>query len=1118
MVGEAAEQETSDFGQTHPPMTNPNPKPKLKRRYKAVLWSFGLLTFIAISLAAGGYYAIGRTIHAPQWVKDLAITQFSKALPEATLSFDNLTILIEKNWHPQIRLERVVIAPNNSDTSIAFSEVETSLSYRRLLKRQVAPREIFVTGVFLKARRALDGTVNIAVQGQGVSESASDEGTSIDQVVKQIDDWLSLPQFERLTSVQVDGITIQFDDLRADRAWTIDGGHMALERAGDQLRLSSSFSLLGGRDYVSSLEFNYQSQIGSLAAQFGVNVEDVAAEDIASQSPGLAWLDILRAPISGAMRVAISETGTLGPLNATLQIAEGVLQPRDTVRPIPFESARSYFTYIPETNTLRFDELSLVSAWGTARAEGKAHLLNSDNGLPDAMLAQFQFTEVKGNPAELFDAPIELDKIQGDFRLNLDPFKLDIGELFIQDQGQALVIDGVLSATEDDWDVALNGHMNGLDARRVVEWWPERAKPKTRKWVDENIHAGKLSDINLALRSRPGAKPDVYLDFEFSEANVRYVKTLPNVEGGKGQFVWVKDRLVVQAVEGFVRPELGGPLDIAGTAFVIPDTRIKKPPAEVYLESQSTITAALSLLDYPPFNYLTKADLPVDFADGVAQVSAGIKLALVKNLKPNDVDFQAQALLSEVVTDHFVPGKEIASESLVVQASNTDISVGGKGKVGAVPFEATWSSALGQTQDVKSSVRGEIEIGERFIQEFKVGLPSDLVTGRSVGVFEIDLIRGMPPRFAVTSDTVGLALAVPPLGWKKAADQSGQLQIEGTMGKPVSLDSIVLSAPGLTAKGAVSVGEKGGLKLARFDKVKLGSWFEGSVDLVGRGAGRNAEVRLQGGHLKLADMPTGRASGGSLSGPGDTPILAKLNRLTISDGIDLTNFDGAFSTTGGFNGKFSARVNGDAVVTGVVVPQAGRNAVRIQSGDAGGVFRAAGVLRQVYGGALDLTLRPVSADGQYDGRLLVKDVRVKDAPAMAELLNAVSVVGLLEQLGGEGIAFNDVEALFRLSPSGITLTEGSAVGTSMGLSMDGVYSFANKALDMQGVISPVYLLNVVGRPVARKGEGLFGFNYRLGGTSDAPKVSVNPLSVLTPGILRDIFRRPRQTPNDSVPK
>jgi hypothetical protein len=59
---------------------------------------------------------------------------------------------------------------------------------------------------------------------------------------------------------------------------------------------------------------------------------------------------------------------------------------------------------------------------------------------------------------------------------------------------------------------------------------------------------------------------------------------------------------------------------------------------------------------------------------------------------------------------------------------------------------------------------------------------------------------------------------------------------------------------------------------------------------------------------------------------------------------------------------------------------------------------------------------------------------------------------------------------------------------------------------MQGVISPIYLLNGIGALFTRKGEGLFGFNYRLQGNAKDPKVSINPLSILTPGMFREIFR------------
>jgi hypothetical protein len=40
---------------------------------------------------------------------------------------------------------------------------------------------------------------------------------------------------------------------------------------------------------------------------------------------------------------------------------------------------------------------------------------------------------------------------------------------------------------------------------------------------------------------------------------------------------------------------------------------------------------------------------------------------------------------------------------------------------------------------------------------------------------------------------------------------------------------------------------------------------------------------------------------------------------------------------------------------------------------------------------------------------------------------------------------------------------------------------------------------------SRKGEGVFGVTYSMKGPLEDPTLTVNPLSVLTPGILRRIF-------------
>jgi hypothetical protein len=225
----------------------------------------------------------------------------------------------------------------------------------------------------------------------------------------------------------------------------------------------------------------------------------------------------------------------------------------------------------------------------------------------------------------------------------------------------------------------------------------------------------------------------------------------------------------------------------------------------------------------------------------------------------------------------------------------------------------------------------------------------------------------------------------------------------------------------------------------------------------------------------------------------------------VSTGITMTDFRGNFDTRGGLDGRFAARVNGGGAIEGSVTPSDRGDVIRITSRDAGAVMASAGIFDKGRGGSLDLTLVPRGPKGHFDGRASFSTMRVQDAPALAELLSAVSVVGLLEQLNGEGLAFNNGEVSFILTPEAVEITQGSAVGASLGISFAGLYESSGR-LDLQGVISPIYLVNGLGQIFSRRGEGFFGFNYALTGSASAPVVSVNPLSVLTPGMFREIFR------------
>ncbi len=200
--------------------------------------------------------------------------------------------------------------------------------------------------------------------------------------------------------------------------------------------------------------------------------------------------------------------------------------------------------------------------------------------------------------------------------------------------------------------------------------------------------------------------------------------------------------------------------------------------------------------------------------------------------------------------------------------------------------------------------------------------------------------------------------------------------------------------------------------------------------------------------------------------------------------------------------------SGGARISGTMAPASGGTAIKLTSSNAGGIMQGAGIFKTAVGGKLELILAPVAGSNAYEGEVAITDVSVRNAPNIAKLLSAVSVIGLLEQMEGQGIKFSKVDGRFRMDDNTITIYRAAAVGASLGLSLDGYYYRKNGTADMQGVLSPLYLLNSVGRLFSpRDGEGLIGFNFTLKGAMADPDGGVNPLSILTPGLFREIFRR-----------
>ncbi len=1076
---------------------------KVRRTRRRVFWAclpVILISTVVIVVAVG---VIGRQLSAPDWMRTRIEARLAVMMPETQVSFGELALNIQRNGLARLVLRDVDIATRTGAPIAAFSDVQIGVRPWSVLTGTPKLQSVTLSGAFVTVRRDKTGRIALSLGNAPAPEGAFPD---LPTLVRRFDAALQSPHLANLTTVSADALTLRYEDARARRAWTVDGGRADLVRDFGTVTIRGDFAVLGGGDSAAAVSVSVESDEGESSLKLGVSMTDMPSEDISSQGPALAWLRALRAPISGALRAEMFEDGSLGPLNATLQIGQGVLQPNDETRPVPFTHARTYFTYQPKKAALIFDEISVASGWGDVQAEGRATLKDMQNGWPARMLGQFTLRNVHTNPDGFFDQSLTLARADVDFMLDLDPFRFRLGQLFFDDPKVPLRAKGEVVAEPEGWRASADLSLDGLTVETLESLWPSHLKPVTRRWVVNNLLDGVMTEGRLAMRAAPGQAPSVLVDADFAETSLRFLNRMPPVEEARGKFTFRDNRMVVWLADGIVQAPLGGAVDIGGSVFEVPDVRVPNAPLSILVKAQGSVTGGLSVLDLPPLRVMQRAGQPVDLAEGCVSAEARLDFALVQDLKPSDVRFRAEATLEDVATEKLIRDRSLAARTLVLTADNTGIQIEGQASIDGVPADGTWRQPLGPEGENGSVFAGHLQLSQAAADTFGIALPENALNGQTDAELEVLIKRGLPPEFRLTSDLSGLGAQLTPLGWRISQDATGSLEVTGKLSDPAQIDRLAIKAGKLAAEGSVTLTDSGGLDRLSFGSVRMADWLNAPVTLVGRGAGKAPAIEINGGTLDMRKIPADDGGGGKQGS--ETPVSLALETLQISEGLRLTGFRGAFDTGAGFTGDFTARVNGEAPISGSAIAQNGRTSFRIRSDDAGRVMKAAGLIKTAVSGDMDLTLTPTADEGVYDGTLKIRNISMQDAPAIAGVLDAISIVGLIDELETAGIFFANVEAEFRLTPDSVILTRSSATGPSMGLALDGYYDLASGQMDMQGTLSPLFMLNGIGSILTRKGEGLIGFGFTLAGTADDPDVNVNPFSVLTPGMFREIFRRP----------
>jgi hypothetical protein len=236
---------------------------------------------------------------------------------------------------------------------------------------------------------------------------------------------------------------------------------------------------------------------------------------------------------------------------------------------------------------------------------------------------------------------------------------------------------------------------------------------------------------------------------------------------------------------------------------------------------------------------------------------------------------------------------------------------------------------------------------------------------------------------------------------------------------------------------------------------------------------------------------------------------------TVSDAqVTLKKRNGrlvALNATGKINGRMPLAVK--------LEDTNGARIIRAESHDAGAAFRLIGFYPKVEGGDASLEVNlDASEAGMKAGTLWARKFTVLGDSVVSDVLSDPQSQAALgserkKQVRQSRIAFDQLRAPFSVGKGQFLLNDAYVNGPQLGATMRGRVDFKARSVNLGGTYVPLYGLNSAlgaipilgGIFVGREGEGVVGITFAIQGQLDDPNVLVNPISVVAPGIFRQIF-------------
>ncbi len=911
--------------------------------------------------------------------------------------------------------------------------------------------------------------------------------------------------------------------------------------------LRASFSEIGDLilaangtvDQTSSpMPFNLStiSDIDLQTMKLKLDVTGARLDEIAPKKGRFWEFQGLAAPVDLSAEVDFSRQNGLKAASVDVNISDGefTLLRESTPRSFPLQSLIIKASLAPGNERMDVKALDLRAPSLSFQSSGFLTELGnlSDGDENSSPVFDLSFRNLRADMTPLFPVETKVKglKLKGQADFDSRTVEISSGRLDVFDTIHAF--DGALALKDNNElkSARLNTVMSGiLKPDQFLSLWPVKSFEGARGWIEGAVVESNIAkfegEVNFDeefFETRALTPERLNLRWAGSESSIRYLPSLPLATGASGYGQILGNRLSVTIEQG----QVDG-ITLTGGTVEIPALRPKNGDIIINMNGTGSVSEFMRLGDFPPFKIASRYNVDPIGLEGQGDAQVTVRRALTPFLPADQIEYQIKGDFTGASAPFELGQFRITNGTVSLDANKERVVMTGPINIGPWRADMRWLETFGANAPlteygvsgiVNADVLDELGLGSRTWFDGSAAVQID-ATGRGMDIATANL----------AVDLSNSELSVERI-WMKPQGEPAALTGVLSRGADGSyiIDNARLTGTGVDIGGRVSLDPDHKLRQIELSNMSVSALIDGAVKITPDRIAGQLDVEMDASFLDVSpwteDLFATRQS--NLDVP--LTLTGRVSSLILDEDYPVTNSELYFSHTGEVieTARLEALSDGEPLKLELSTREDRKRQLVVNIPDASKAVSAFLGLGNTTGGKLEVTanLPAAGEDGAYVGTADMRDFKLNEAPALAQLLSLASLTGLADTLTGGSMQFERFNLPFTMLGDDIAIRDARLYGPALGMTGNGDIDLDLRVVDFDGTLVPAYTANSILGDIPllgelfsdEKGEGFLALTYTVSGPFEKTQIAVNPLSALTPGFLRGIFKRDRSDADDAM--